>query len=64
MLENKKEYVAQFTTSCQVGMYEWAVINPSMLITEDTKFSEIVEFYKKNDQSKTSLLDLRISELQ
>ncbi len=56
-----KEYVVTFKTSEQISPDDFAVINPSLKVTETTTVKEIEDFYRKIN--KVGRLEVKLIEL-
>ena len=56
-----KEYIITFKTSYQIAPDDWAVCNPALRVTEETKIKEIDNFFRKHN--KIGTLEVKLIEL-
>lgn len=57
-----ENYIATFKTGEQISPDDWAVINPSLKINENTTIGEINEWFKKKNGGK--VMQVSIIELE
>jgi len=56
------ELIAQFRTAQQISPDDWGVYHPTLKISQETKVSEIIKWYKK--ENPNGKVELRLIELK
>ena len=57
-----KKYVATYETSVQISHDDFTVINPSLMVNENTTIGEIESWFRKD--AKNEVLQIKIIELE